>query len=148
MKKEGCQKASYCYNIDSDPGHRCLFNFLCDPRLFFNVFPFPVCNAKLIGDLLENRRSAPNCSVCYFLFFSYGMENAPKLPFVALPRLLRILTFLYIFCVLYANIMAHPCAPPPKGNADHTVRQNFFSVFGPPLLLAQGNWCANSIGGL
>jgi hypothetical protein len=36
-------------------------NFLCmlskcGRRLFFNVFPFPVCKAQLIGDWLENRR--------------------------------------------------------------------------------------------
>jgi hypothetical protein len=93
MKKEGGREASYCLNIVSDRGDRCLFNFLCDRRLFFNVFPFPICNAKLIGDWLENRRSAPNCLVRLFLFFSYGMKNAPKLPLVASPCLLRILTF-------------------------------------------------------
>ncbi len=68
-EKRGGREASYCKNIVSDRGDRCLFNFLCDRRLFFNVFPFPVYNAKLIGDWLENRRSAPNCSVRLFLFF-------------------------------------------------------------------------------
>jgi hypothetical protein len=50
MKKEGDREASYCYNMVSDRGDRCLFNFLCSRRLFFNIFPFPVCKAKLIGD--------------------------------------------------------------------------------------------------
>ncbi len=36
-------------------------------RLFFNVFPFPVCKAELIGYWLENRRGAPNCLVRLFL---------------------------------------------------------------------------------
>jgi hypothetical protein len=45
----------------SDIGDRCLFNFECGRCLFFNVFPFPVCKAQLIGDWLENRRGAPNC---------------------------------------------------------------------------------------
>jgi hypothetical protein len=36
-------------------------------RLFFNVFPFPVCKAQLIGDWLANRRGAPNCLVRLFL---------------------------------------------------------------------------------
>ncbi len=42
-----------------------IFNVGC--RLVFNVFPFPVCKAQLIGDWLENRRGAPNCSVRLFL---------------------------------------------------------------------------------
>ncbi len=44
----------------SDRGNRCLFNFLCGRRLFFEVFPFPICKAQFIGDWLENRRGAPN----------------------------------------------------------------------------------------
>ena len=37
----------------SDSGDRCLFTFLCDRRLFFKVFPFPVCKPQLIGNWLE-----------------------------------------------------------------------------------------------
>jgi hypothetical protein len=36
--------------------------------VFFNVFQFPLCKAKLIGDWYENRRGAPKCSVRFFLF--------------------------------------------------------------------------------
>ncbi len=43
-----------------DHGDRCLFIFLCSRCHFFNVFPFPVCKALLIGDWYENRRGAPN----------------------------------------------------------------------------------------
>jgi hypothetical protein len=49
MKKEGVKEQV------SDRGDRCLFNFLCGCRLFFDVFPFPVCTAQFIGDWLENR---------------------------------------------------------------------------------------------
>ncbi len=41
-------------------GDRCLFNFLCGRRLFFEVFTFPVCTAQFIGDWLENTLGAPN----------------------------------------------------------------------------------------
>jgi hypothetical protein len=41
-------------------GDRCLFTFLSSFRLFFNVFPFPVCKAQLIGDYHEKRWGTPN----------------------------------------------------------------------------------------
>jgi hypothetical protein len=56
MKKEGGREAGYCLNMVSDRGNQCLFNFLCGHRLFFNVFPFSVGKATLIGHWLENRR--------------------------------------------------------------------------------------------
>ncbi len=38
-----------------------------------------------------------------------------------------------------ANILAHPCPPPPIGNGDQAQCANkIFFVFGLPLLLAQG----------
>ncbi len=110
MKKEEDREASYCKNIVSDRGDRCLFNFLCGRRIFFSVFPFPVCKARLIGDWLENRRSAPNCSVRLFLFF--------------LSCLLRILTFLCIFCVRSANSNGTgDIGPPIYWRTDVDLRQ-------------------------
>jgi hypothetical protein len=53
-----------------DCGDRFLFIFLWACRLFFNVIPFPVCNAQLIGDCHENRWGAPKCSVRLFLKIS------------------------------------------------------------------------------
>jgi hypothetical protein len=55
MKKEGGRGAGYCLKMVSDRGDRCLFTFKCCRRLFLEVFPFPVCNAQLIGDCPENR---------------------------------------------------------------------------------------------
>jgi hypothetical protein len=66
MKTEGGQEAGYCQNMVSDRGDRCLFIFKCGRRLFFSVFPFPVCKAQLIGDWYENRQGAQNCSVPLF----------------------------------------------------------------------------------
>ncbi len=45
-----------------DRGDRCLFTFLSCRRLFFNIFPFPVCKAQLIpvGNWHENRQGALN----------------------------------------------------------------------------------------
>ena len=124
MKNEGGREAGKCSKVVPDRGDGCLFIFLCSRLLFCNVFPFPVCKARLIGDWLENRRSARNCSVRLFLFF--------------LSCLLRILTFLYIFCVRSANILAHRCPPPPIGKGDQAQCANkYFFVFGSPLLLAQ-----------
>jgi hypothetical protein len=130
MKNEGGREAGKCSKVVPDRGDRCLFTFLWSRRLFFNVFPFPVCNAKLIGEADRTVRSAS--------FYSWH-ENVPKLPLVASPCLLRILTFLYIFCIQCANILAHRCTPPPIGNADQEqCANNFFFVFGSPLLLTQG----------
>jgi hypothetical protein len=120
----------------SDRGDRCLFNFQCGCRLFLNIFPFPVCKVKLIGDWFEN------CSVRLFYFDFFVLSANRKASFYpphfrfnegtdiigAPPCLLRILpTLLYIFCVLCAiirhrcaNILAHRSPPPPKGNADQT----------------------------
>jgi hypothetical protein len=50
MTKEGGWEAGKCSKMVPDRGDRCLFTFLSSLRLFFNVFPFPVCKAKLIGD--------------------------------------------------------------------------------------------------
>jgi hypothetical protein len=63
MKNEGGREAGYCSKMVPDRGDRCLFAFYCCRRLFFKVFPFPVCKAQLIGDWDENRQGAPKCSV-------------------------------------------------------------------------------------
>ncbi len=113
-----------------------MFNFLCGRCLFFSVFPFPVCKARLIGDWLENRRSAPNCSVRLFLFF------------LSCP--LRILTFLYIFCVWSANsnwagdigppIYWRTCPPPPIGNADQTHQTHWANKLAQGASVRQKYW--------
>ncbi len=61
MKNEGGWGAGKCSKLVSDRGDLCLFTFLCWSCLFFEVFPFPVCKAQIIGDWYENRRGAPNC---------------------------------------------------------------------------------------
>jgi hypothetical protein len=60
MKNEGGWKAGSCSKVVPDRGDRCLFTFRFSRSLFFNVFPFPVCKAQLIGDWHENGRGAPN----------------------------------------------------------------------------------------
>jgi hypothetical protein len=66
MKREGDRDAGCCLKMVSDNGDRCLFTVQCCHRLFFNIFPFPLCKAQLIGDWYENRRGAPKCSVRFF----------------------------------------------------------------------------------
>ena len=61
MQNEGCPEAGKCVKMVSDCGDQSLFTFSCCRRLFFEVFPFPVCKAQIIGDWYENRRGAPNC---------------------------------------------------------------------------------------
>ncbi len=46
MKNEGGQKTGKCSKVVPDRGDQCLFTFQRSRRLFFNVFPFPVCKAK------------------------------------------------------------------------------------------------------
>ncbi len=52
----------------SDRGNRCR-------RLFFEVFAFPLCKAQFLGDGLDNRRGAPNCSVRLCFQNSYIFVN-------------------------------------------------------------------------
>ncbi len=65
MKREGVEKQAtariWFWTMAIDV---CLI-FNVGRRLFFNVFPFPVCKAQLIGDWLANRRRAPNCTYIY-----------------------------------------------------------------------------------
>ncbi len=49
MKNEGGREAGKCSKMVPDRGDRCLFTFQSSPRLFFKVFPFPVCKAQLIA---------------------------------------------------------------------------------------------------
>jgi hypothetical protein len=60
MKNEVAREAGKYSKMVPDRGDRYLFTFLTSRRLFFKVFPFPVCKAQLIGDKHENRRGAPN----------------------------------------------------------------------------------------
>jgi hypothetical protein len=62
-----------------DRGDRCLFIFLWARCLFFNVFPFPVCKAQLIGDWYENRRGAPNTVIFLIIrqYQYYWRSDAP-----------------------------------------------------------------------
>jgi hypothetical protein len=66
MKREGGQENGYCSKMVLDHGDRCLFTVLCYCRLFFNVFPFPLCIAQLIGDWYENKHGALKSSVRFF----------------------------------------------------------------------------------
>jgi hypothetical protein len=60
-----------------DCGDRCLFIFLWARRLFFDVFPFPVCKAELIGDWYENKRGAPNTINFLIMRQYYWRTDAP-----------------------------------------------------------------------
>ena len=60
-----------------DHGDRCLFIFLWSSCLFCNIFPFPVCKAKLIGDCYENRRGAPNTSIFLIFRHAYWRTDVP-----------------------------------------------------------------------
>ncbi len=54
MKIEGGREAGKCSKVVPDRGDRGLFIFLLSRRLFFNVFPFPVCKAQLIAGLVSD----------------------------------------------------------------------------------------------
>jgi len=60
-----------------DCGDRCLFIFVWARRLFFDVFPFPVCKALLIGDWYENRRGARNTIILLIIRQYYWRTDAP-----------------------------------------------------------------------
>jgi hypothetical protein len=51
--------------------------FLCSRRLFFNVFPFLVCKAQLIGDWYENRQGEPNTIIFLIIRQYYWRTDAP-----------------------------------------------------------------------
>ncbi len=127
MKNEGGREAGKCSKFVPDHGDRYLFIFLWSRRLFCNVFLYPVSKAQLIGDWYENRRGGPNCSVR--LFETCRMYASTP------PALLTCRLFLF----QCTNILAHWCPTPPIGNADQArCANNFFFLFGPQLLLAQG----------
>jgi hypothetical protein len=50
MKNEVGREAGKYSKMVPDRGDQCLCTFLSSRRLFFNVFPFPVYKAQLIGD--------------------------------------------------------------------------------------------------
>jgi hypothetical protein len=142
MKREGDRENGYCSKMVSDHGDWCLFTVLCCRHLFFNVFPFPLCKAQLIGNWYENRRGALKCWVRFFMycppigdFYMYFVPNK----FVN-------------FCVRCAisNGAGGICAPIYwRTDVSSANRQwwpsmvsqlcfaDFFFVFGPPFLLGQ-----------
>ncbi len=77
MKNEGGREAAKCSEVVPDRGDRCLFIFLWSRRLFFNVFPFPVCNAQLIGDWYENRWGERNTINFLIIRQYYWRTDAP-----------------------------------------------------------------------
>ncbi len=77
MKNEGGREAGKCSKVVPDRGDRCLFIFLCSRLLFCNVFLFPVCKAKLIGDWFENRRGARNTITFLIIRQYYWRTDAP-----------------------------------------------------------------------
>jgi hypothetical protein len=77
MKNEGGREAGKCSKVVPDRGDGCLFIFLCSRLLFCNVFPFPVCKAKLIGDWFENRRGARNTITFLIIRQYYWRTDAP-----------------------------------------------------------------------
>jgi hypothetical protein len=167
MKNEGGREAGYCSKMVPDCGDQCLFAFQCCRRFFFKVFPFPVCKAQLIGDWDENRRGAPQCSVRLFFKFFLSVRQywAPPTPSPVskcvppwpprgghthlrvkwLGSQFRRLERKLALCLLCgpvdrcANILAHRCPPQSIGNDDQAwCANNFFFLFDPPPLLAQG----------
>ncbi len=108
MKNEGVREAGKCSKKVLDPGDRCLFIFLCSRWFFFNIFPFPVCKAQLIGDWHENRWGGPKRSVR--LFF-----NCPSMYCSTLVLAQEASVRQYI---------GAPMSPPPIGNADQAQWAN------------------------
>ncbi len=77
MKNKGGREAGKCSKVVPDRGDRCLFFFLWSRRLFCNIFPFPVCKAKLIGDWYENRQGALNPIIFLTIRQYYWRTDAP-----------------------------------------------------------------------
>jgi hypothetical protein len=77
MKNEGGREAGKCSKVVPDRGDGCLFIFLWSRLLFCNIFPFPVCKAKLIGDWFENRRGARNTITFLIIRQYYWRTDAP-----------------------------------------------------------------------
>ncbi len=77
MKNDGRREPGKCSKVVPDRGDRCLFIFLWSRLLFCDVFPFPVCKAKLIGDWFENRRGARNTIIFLIIRLSYWRTDAP-----------------------------------------------------------------------
>jgi hypothetical protein len=46
MKNEVDREAGKYLKMVPDRGDQCLFTFLSSRRLFFNIFPFPLCKAQ------------------------------------------------------------------------------------------------------
>ena len=115
MKNEGGREAGKCSNVVPDRGDRCLFIFLWSRRLFCNVFPYPVCKARLIGDWYENRRGAQNTIILLIIRQYYWRTNVPCANSNGGPNTKK---KLFVHCVWsglpigggghrYANILAH-----------------------------------------
>ncbi len=119
MKNEGGREAGKCSKVVPDRGDQCLFIFLWSRRFFFNVFPFPVCNAQLIGDWYENRRGAQNTIMFLIMRQYYWRTDAPRANSNGEPNMKKKLLAHCAWSTLpsgggghrCANILAHRCPP-------------------------------------
>jgi hypothetical protein len=103
--------------------------FLCSRRLFFNLFPFPVCKDQLIGDWYENRLGAPNTIISLIIRQYYWRTDIPCANSNGGPNTEKKLLAFRAWSALpigggghqCANILAHRCPSPPIGKADQTL---------------------------
>jgi hypothetical protein len=130
-----------------DCGDRCLFLFLCSHRLFFNLFPFPVCKAQFNGDWYENRLGALNTIIFLIIRLYYWRTDIPCANIMAdrtgkknywrsMPGQLCLLAEGDIGAPIYWRpdapaplLVAHRCPPPPIGKADQTLWYSRYTVY-------------------
>ncbi len=102
MKKEGGSGSNLLLEYSFGPWRLMSVWFFMGP--LFNVFLFPVCKAKLIGNLLENRQSAPNCLVrLFFLISLFGLpigKHCVPPPSLG-PKRVQILWYSSNICTVY-----------------------------------------------
>jgi hypothetical protein len=94
----GGREAGKFPNMVPNRGDGCLLTFQCSRRLFFSVFPFPVCKAQLIGDWYENRRGAPSVRLFKKIFFCPPIGDV-KLSLLSIIYLSRVLCLSVCDCV-------------------------------------------------
>ncbi len=122
-EKQGGSGVWLLLDMVPDRGNRCLFIFLCSRRLFFNLFPFPVCKAQLIGYWYENRLGAPNTIISLIIRQYYWRTDIPCANGNGGPNTKKKLLALCALSALpivggghqCANILAHRCPSPPIG---------------------------------
>jgi hypothetical protein len=72
-EKRGRSRSWQVFEYGTGPWRSMSVYFLNSCRLFFKIFPFPVCKAQLIGNWNKNRQGGPKCTVRLFLkLFLYG----------------------------------------------------------------------------